>query len=83
MDLAISAWVSEPAIRTARSTLSRFARCSEDCDPGVSIDMIHPPRAREPDRSRPCRALAAELVVAGRAVTLRCRILNRAFIFNF
>ena len=35
---AISAWVSEPAIRTARTTRSRLARCSEDCDPGVSID---------------------------------------------
>ena len=36
--LAISAWVSEPASRTARTTRSRLARCSEDCDPGVSID---------------------------------------------
>ncbi|GGV32259.1 hypothetical protein GCM10010495_56300 [Kitasatospora herbaricolor] len=41
---AISACVSEPAILTARSTRSRFARCSEDCDPGVSVDMIHPPK---------------------------------------
>ena len=33
---AISAWVSEPASRTARTTRSRLARCSDDCDPGVS-----------------------------------------------
>ncbi len=39
--LAISAWVREPARRTARTTRSRLARCSDDCDPGVSIDS-HP-----------------------------------------
>lgn len=39
---AISAWVSEPAMRTARTTRSRLARCSEDCDPGVSIDSSTP-----------------------------------------
>ncbi len=33
---AISAWVREPARRTARTTRSRLARCSDDCDPGVS-----------------------------------------------
>src|SRR5690606_15932985 len=34
--LAISACVREPARRTARTTRSRLARCSDDCDPGVS-----------------------------------------------
>ncbi len=58
--LAISAWVSEPAIRTALSTRSRLARCSEDCDPGVSTDMFHPPEPRRLDgRPGPCRVLAA------------------------
>uniref|UniRef100_A0AB33JQR9 Uncharacterized protein n=1 Tax=Kitasatospora sp. CMC57 TaxID=3231513 RepID=A0AB33JQR9_9ACTN len=61
MDRAISAWVSEPASRTARSTRSRLARCSEDCDPGVSIDMVHPSWARVLDRPRPSRAVAAVL----------------------
>ena len=40
--LAISAWVRDPAIRTARTTRSRLARCRDDCDPGVSIDSLTP-----------------------------------------
>ncbi|GAA3486156.1 hypothetical protein GCM10018987_02350 [Streptomyces cremeus] len=42
MLLAISAWVSEPAMRTARTTRSRLARCRDVCDPGVSIDSSTP-----------------------------------------
>ncbi len=36
---AISACVSDPAMRTARTTRSRLARCSDDCDPGVSTPI--------------------------------------------
>lgn len=39
---AISAWVSELTIRTARTTRSRLALCRDVCDPGVSIDSLTP-----------------------------------------
>lgn len=59
VDRAISAWVSEPAIRTARTTRSRLARCSDDCDPGVSTPIHSRLRGRHDGRS------------AGRAAAVR------------
>ncbi|SCE09403.1 hypothetical protein GA0115252_130113 [Streptomyces sp. DfronAA-171] len=50
---AISACVSEPASRTARTTRSRLARCSDDCDPGVSIAPSTPALDRVPRSGAP------------------------------